>query len=71
MDAGLKFTDTKRLVTNKSWIACYHQQMDRSNGYEALSEEFLARRGSSRSTGIGVKEVRKWAENTTARQQRH
>jgi SAM-dependent methyltransferase len=36
--------------------------MDRSNGYEGVSEEFLARRGSStRSTGIGVKEVRKWA----------
>ncbi|HXR78695.1 MAG TPA: class I SAM-dependent methyltransferase [Bryobacteraceae bacterium] len=37
--------------------------IDRSNGYEAVSEEFLARRGSSitRSTGIGVKEVRKWA----------
>ncbi|HEY7303925.1 MAG TPA: class I SAM-dependent methyltransferase [Bryobacteraceae bacterium] len=37
--------------------------MDRSNGYEAVSEEFLARRGSSitRSAGIGVKEVRKWA----------
>jgi len=36
--------------------------MDRSNGYEAVAEEFLARRGSSiRSTGIGVKEVRKWA----------
>jgi SAM-dependent methyltransferase len=37
--------------------------MDRSNGYEAISEEFLARRGSggTRSTAIGVKEVRKWA----------
>jgi SAM-dependent methyltransferase len=37
--------------------------MDRSNGYEAISEEFLARRGGSgtRSTAIGVKEVRKWA----------
>jgi SAM-dependent methyltransferase len=35
--------------------------MDRSSGYEAVSEEFLARRGRSRSTGIGVKEVRKWA----------
>ena len=36
--------------------------MDRSNGYEAVSEEFLAGRGSrSRSAGIGVKEVRKWA----------
>jgi SAM-dependent methyltransferase len=43
---------------------CYHQQMDRSNGYEAVSEEFLARRGSgaTRSTAIGVKEVRKWAK---------
>jgi SAM-dependent methyltransferase len=37
--------------------------MDRSNGYEAVSEEFLARRGkgSTRSIAIGVKEVRKWA----------
>ena len=37
--------------------------MDRSNGYEAVSEEFLAGRGSSktRSIAIGVKEVRKWA----------
>ena len=38
--------------------------MDRSNGYEAVSEEFLARRGNSRtrSVAIGVKEVRKWAK---------
>jgi len=36
--------------------------MDRSNGYEAVAKEFLGRRGSRRySTGIGVKEVRKWA----------
>jgi 2-polyprenyl-3-methyl-5-hydroxy-6-metoxy-1,4-benzoquinol methylase len=37
--------------------------MDGSNGYEGVSEEFLARRGnrSTRSIGIGVKEVRKWA----------
>ena len=36
--------------------------MDRSNGYEAVSKEWLAGRGNrSRSTGIGVKEVRKWA----------
>jgi SAM-dependent methyltransferase len=36
--------------------------MDRSNGYEAVSKEFLAGRGNrSRSAGIGVKEVRKWA----------
>ena len=44
-------------------MPCYHQRMDWSNGYEAASEEFLARRGSgaTRSTAIGVKEVRKWA----------
>lgn len=38
--------------------------MDQSNGYEAVSEEFLARRGNSmtRSIAIGVKEVRKWAK---------
>lgn len=45
-------------------MACYCQQMDRSNGYEAVSAEFLAHRGSSigRSTAIGVKEVRNWAK---------
>lgn len=38
--------------------------MDQSNGYEAVSEEFLARRGNgkTRSTAIGVTEVRKWAK---------
>jgi SAM-dependent methyltransferase len=37
--------------------------MDRSTGYEGVAGEFLARRGSSitRSIGIGVKEVRRWA----------
>ncbi len=37
--------------------------MDWSSGYEAVSAEFLARRGRSdnRSTAIGVKEVRNWA----------
>lgn len=35
--------------------------MDRSNGYEGVAPEFLARRGSGRSTGIGVDEVRSWA----------
>ena len=37
--------------------------MDPSNGYEAVSEEFLARRGGGRdrSIAIGVKEVRNWA----------
>jgi len=38
--------------------------MDLSNGYESVSAEFLARRGTSRtrSNAIGVKEVRKWAK---------
>lgn len=35
--------------------------MDRSNGYEQIAAEFLARRGSGRSTGVGVHEVRAWA----------
>jgi len=37
--------------------------MDLSNGYESVSEDFLARRGNSRtrSIAIGVKEVREWA----------
>jgi SAM-dependent methyltransferase len=39
-------------------------EMDRSSGYEGVSEEFLARRGNSgtRSIAIGVREVRKWAK---------
>jgi cyclopropane fatty-acyl-phospholipid synthase-like methyltransferase len=38
--------------------------MDPSNGYEAVSEEFLVGRGSgkTRATAIGIKEVRKWAK---------
>ena len=36
--------------------------IDRSNGYEGVAAEFLARRGSGRSTGIGVNEVRRWAQ---------
>jgi SAM-dependent methyltransferase len=35
--------------------------MDRSNGYEGVAEEFLSRRGSGRSTSIGVNAVREWA----------
>jgi SAM-dependent methyltransferase len=35
--------------------------IDPSNGYEGVAVEFLARRGSGRSTGIGVKHVRDWA----------
>jgi SAM-dependent methyltransferase len=35
--------------------------LDRSNGYEGVAREFLARRGSGRSTGVGVKAVREWA----------
>jgi SAM-dependent methyltransferase len=34
---------------------------DRSNGYERVAVEFLACRGSCRSTGVGVNAVRKWA----------
>jgi SAM-dependent methyltransferase len=37
---------------------------DRSNGYETVSADFLARRGNSRtrSNAIGVNAVRKWAK---------
>jgi 2-polyprenyl-3-methyl-5-hydroxy-6-metoxy-1,4-benzoquinol methylase len=37
--------------------------MDRSSGYEAISQNFLARRGSNNSPpgGIGVHEVHTWA----------
>lgn len=35
--------------------------MDRSNGYESVAAEFLGRRLSGRSTGIGVHQVREWA----------
>ena len=51
-------------LTERDFLtACYHLPMDRSSGYEAVSAEFLAYRGngSTRSTAIGVKEVRKWA----------
>jgi SAM-dependent methyltransferase len=37
--------------------------MDRSNGYEGIAVEFLARRGSGRSTGVGVHAVRQWARS--------
>ena len=37
--------------------------MDKSNGYEAVSSDFLSGRGSkSRSAGIGVQEVKNWAK---------
>src|SRR5215469_2835593 len=36
--------------------------IDRSNGYEGVAREFLARRGSGRSIGIGVNAVRQWAQ---------
>jgi cyclopropane fatty-acyl-phospholipid synthase-like methyltransferase len=35
--------------------------MDRSNGYEGVAVEFLARRGRGCSTGVGVNAVRQWA----------
>ena len=34
---------------------------DRSNGYEGVAAEFLARRSSGRASGVGVNAVRKWA----------
>jgi SAM-dependent methyltransferase len=37
--------------------------MDLSNGYEGIAAEFLARRGSSRASGVGASEVRKWARS--------
>jgi SAM-dependent methyltransferase len=38
--------------------------VDQSNGYESVSEEFIARRGNrgTRSNAIGVKEVGEWAK---------
>ena len=36
--------------------------IDRSNGYEGVAREFLARRGSGRSTGVGVNAVRQWTQ---------
>ena len=41
--------------------------MDRSNGYEGVAEEFLARRGSRRFIGVGVNVVRKWARTLPCR----
>jgi SAM-dependent methyltransferase len=35
--------------------------MDPSNGYEGVAADFLAYRGSGRSTGVGVHAVRTWA----------
>jgi SAM-dependent methyltransferase len=43
-------------------LALYHQQVDRSNGYETVAQEFLRRRGSASSIGIGSNQVRKWAK---------
>jgi SAM-dependent methyltransferase len=37
--------------------------IDRSNGYEGVRDEFLARRGSGRGTGIGVAQVRAWVRS--------
>jgi SAM-dependent methyltransferase len=51
-------------LTTPDPLPVYSIRMDRSNGYEAISQEFLARRGNNRtrSTAIGVKEVRNWAK---------
>lgn len=51
-------------------MPCYHQPMDDpSNGYEAVSMEFLRRRGnaSTRSIAIGVKEARRWVRTLPPR----
>jgi SAM-dependent methyltransferase len=37
--------------------------IDRSNGYEGISAEFLARRGSGRGIGIGTEQIRTWARS--------
>jgi SAM-dependent methyltransferase len=37
--------------------------VDKSNGYEGISAEFLARRGSGRGIGIGVEQIRTWARS--------
>lgn len=39
----------------------YYSIVDRSNGYEGVAADFLARRGRGRATGIGVQAVRTWA----------
>ena len=43
--------------------------IDRSNGYESVSSDFVARRGNgaTRSHAIGVKEVRSWAKTLPPR----
>ena len=41
--------------------AVSESMMDLSNGYEGVAAEFLARRGSGRSTGVGVNAAGKWA----------
>lgn len=50
-------------VNGPEALGCILPFVDPSSGYEAVSQEFLARRGSgsSRSIAIGVKEVRNWA----------
>jgi len=62
-DRGMVLMALRRAFFQDQEARCYHQRMDRSSGYEAVSAEFLARRGNSstRPTAIGVKEVRKWA----------
>jgi hypothetical protein len=40
---------------------CGDSRMDRSNGCEDAAAEFLARRGSGHSAGVGANSVRTWA----------
>lgn len=41
--------------------------MDRSSGYEAVADHFLARRGSVPCSGIGERKVRRWARRIPQR----
>ena len=57
----LKHAAILNLSLHGTSAACYHQPMDRSTGYEAVAQQFLAHRARKPSIGIGVQEVRKWA----------
>lgn len=43
------------------FLGSHEVMMDKSNGYERVSAEFLAGRGRAPSTAVGTKEVRDWA----------
>jgi SAM-dependent methyltransferase len=45
----------------KGYFGDAMSRIDRSNGYEAIAAEFLARCGRPSQTAVGVREVREWA----------